>query len=363
MSNHKANKEVVIGYITYDLSEKFYPGSVVPLQITKVVATGRNQDLIVEKLDGEISHKMPIGDVVGNNGVSVAGAMRILQHISGDFITDEEQRLSADVDADGELTQIDAQQILDYATGKRSTFLAVVAKDLTNGVLKSEYSTTIEARHGRAPYQFKRKTGSIPSGLKLNEETGELTGVPTRAGEYKFDIEVTDAVGNKAVRTFTLNIIDSNIASVETIAPINVKRGETPNLPTQVTVTYKDKTKGVENVTWEPVDTSILRTVTAKGTIGDTGFTVKATVNVVNENYIQNIKVGYFEMLNVHTIVVDTTPDVYAVTVNNIPAHYEGNDQFSLASASFKAGSSVTLRLYDKYGNLLETKVQKLEVN
>ena len=307
--------------------------------------------------------KCLIGDVVGNNGASVAGAMRILQHINGDFITDEEQRLSADVDADGELTQIDAQQILDYVTGKRSTFLAVVAKDLTNGVLKSEYSTTIEARHGRAPYQFKRKTGSIPSGLKLNEETGELTGVPTRAGEYKFDIEVTDAVGNKAVRTFTLNIIDSNIISVETIAPINVKLGETPNLPTQVTVTYKDKTKGVENVTWEPVDTSILRTVTAKGTIGNTGFTVNATVNVVNKNYIHNIKIGYFEMLNVHTIVVDTTPDVYTVTVNDIPAHYEGNDQFSLASASFKAGSSVTLRLYDKYGNLLETKVQKLEVN
>ena len=59
MSNHKANKEVVIGYITYDLSEEFYPGAVVPLQITKVVATGRNQDLIFEKLDGEISHKMP----------------------------------------------------------------------------------------------------------------------------------------------------------------------------------------------------------------------------------------------------------------------------------------------------------------
>ena len=57
----------------------------------------------------------------------------------------------------------------------------------------------IEARHGRAPYQFKRTTGSIPSGIKLNEETGELTGVPTKAGNYTFKIEVTDAVGNKAV--------------------------------------------------------------------------------------------------------------------------------------------------------------------
>ena len=105
--------------------------------------------------------------------------------------------------------------------------------------------------------------------------------------------------------------------------------------------------------------------MTAKGTVGDSGFTAKATVNVVNVNYIKNIKIGYFQLLNahIHTIIVDTTPDVYTITVDNIPTHYEGNDQFSLASASFKAGSSVTIRLYDKYGNLLETKVQKLEVN
>ena len=59
MINHKANKEVVIGYITYDLSKDFKTGAVVPLQITKVVATGQNKDIIFEKLDGEISHKMP----------------------------------------------------------------------------------------------------------------------------------------------------------------------------------------------------------------------------------------------------------------------------------------------------------------
>ena len=136
MSDYNANKKVVIGYITYNLSEDFKMGVVVPLQIDKVVAKGRNQDIIFEKLDGEISYKMPVGDVVGNNGASVAGAMRILQHINGNFITDEEQRQSADVDADGALTQNDAQQILDYVTGKRSTFLAVVAQGFNKWRIK-----------------------------------------------------------------------------------------------------------------------------------------------------------------------------------------------------------------------------------
>ena len=363
MSTYGANKSVVIGYLTYDLSEEFSEGTTVPLQITKVIGQGRYGDILFRELDGEIEHKMPIGDVVGEGKVTVTGAMRILQHLNGDFITNEEERLSADVDADGQLTQVDAQQILDYVTGKRTSFLAVAAKDLSDGVLQSEYREKIEARHGREPYQYKYKTGSMPYGLTLNAETGELTGVPKREGTFAFDIEATDAAGNKAVRKFTLNIINSNIASVETTGTYQCKTWRSPNLPSQVKVTYKDKTTSMENVTWEPVDTSNLGIFTVKGTIGDTGFTVKATVKVINENYISHIQIGYVQFLNVFTIVLDTTPEVYTVTVNDISAHYEGNGQFSLASASFEAGTDVTLRLYDKYGNLLETKAQKLELN
>lgn len=358
------DKAMVIGYITYNLSDEFVPGQSVSLDVSNVVAKGKkNADIAMTTLGGSITHRMLVGDVIGNNKVTATGAMRVLQHIKGDYITDREQFLSADVDADGVLTQNDATQILDYATGKRTTFLAVAAKEMNTAVLKSEYREVIEARHGRAPYEFKRKSGSLPAGVTLNVETGELTGTPTRASDYTFVVQVTDAVGDTADRTFNVAVIDSNITAVDKLNTVNVKRGETPVLPSQVTVTYKNKTKGKENVTWGPVDTSALGEVTVKGTIGDTGFIVQMIVNVVNENYIKNIAVGFFEMLNVYTVVVDTTADVYAMTVNNIPAHYEGNNQFSLASASFTAGSSVTIRLYDKYGNLLETKAQQLVIN
>lgn len=358
------DKRVVIGYITYNLSSQFTPGQSVSLKLLNVVAKGRNNaDLNLTALDGKIENRMMVGDVTSSNKVGAPGAIRVLQHVNGKFITNREQFLAADVDADGILTQTDAMQILDYATGKRSSFLAIGAKDMNTAVLKSEYSDIIEACHGRGPYQYRRTMGSFPAGLKLNETTGELTGIPTRAGNYTFTIQVTDAVGDKADRQFTLQVVDSNIISVEKLNPINVKRGETPVLPAQVTVTYKDKTTGKENVTWEKVDTSKLGAVSVKGTIGNTGFTLHVTVNVVNNNYINKITVGYYQQLNVHTIVVDTTADVYVMTVNNMTAHYEGNDQFSLASTSFRAGSSVTIRLYDKYGNLLETRTQKLEIN
>ena len=313
------DKRVVIGYITYNLSSKFTPGQSVSLQLSNVVAKGRNNaDINLTAFDGKIENRIMVGDVTSRNKVGAAGAIRVLQHLNGKFITDREQFLAADVDADGILTQTDAMQILDYATGKRSSFLAIEAKEMNAAVLKSEYSDTITASHGRAPYQFKRKTGSLPSGLKLNETTGELTGTPTRAGNYTFTVQVIDAVGDTADRQFTFQAIDSNIIAVEKLNPINVKRGETPVLPSQVTVTYKDKTTGKENVTWEKVDTSKLGAVSVTGTIGNTGFIVHVTVNVVNNNYINKVTVGYYQQLNVYTIVVDTTADVYAMTVNNI---------------------------------------------
>lgn len=356
-----AGNSAVIGYITYHLSDQFLPGQKVSLNITNVVAKGRyNADLLLDILNGQIENRMPVGDVIGNNKVTATGAMRVLQHLKGHLITNQEQFLSADVDADGILTQNDAQEILDYATGKRTTFLALEAKELTDGVVNGEYKETIKARNGREPYQFKLKSGAIPAGIKLDEKTGILSGVPTRTGKSSFVVQVTDAIGNTAERQFTMNITDSNILSVASIDPIYVKRGEAPDLPSQVTVTYKDKTAGLENVKWDSVDTSVLGTVTAKGTIGNTGFTVTASVNVVNEDYIKKITDGYFQMLNVHTIVIDTTADVYSMTVNNISTHYEGNNQFSLASTTFTEGSSVKLCLYDKYGNLLETKVHDL---
>lgn len=354
------NKALVIGYITYDLSAEFKPGdTAIPLEIKNIQAVGRNnQDLILTPLDGKIERKMPIGDVIGKNEVTVAGAMRILQHASNP-ITDREQILSADVDGDGVLTQQDAQHILDYITGKRTSFLAVEAKELDTAVLKSEYYEQVKGLHGREPYQFKR-SGTLPAGIKLNEATGELTGAPSRATTYNFGIIVTDAVGEKAERKFTLEVVDSNITSVEKLEPINVKRGETPALPSEVTVTYKDKTKGKESVQWSEVDTSTLGTTTAKGKIGDTGFTVSVTVYVVGVNYINDIKVDYFQMLNFYTVTLGVGPDVYAVTINNITANYKGNNEFSLGSNTFTGGSYITIRLFDKYGNLLETKQHKL---
>ncbi|PID19041.1 MULTISPECIES: putative Ig domain-containing protein [unclassified Sporosarcina] len=355
--------KILVGHLVYELSSSFKAGDSADLSITSLNMKGRlNQDVIVTPMNGKIVRKMPVGDVVGNNKPTAAAAIRILQHLN-DPITDREAFLSADVNGDGVLTQEDAQIILDYVADKRSTFLAVQSKELDNAVLKSEYSGHISAMNGRAPYSYKR-SGSFPAGLTLDEKTGQITGTPTRAGTFVFDIQVTDAVGDTEKRKFSMQVIDSNIMSVEKPLPINVKLNGTPELPLKVNVTYKDKTTGKEAVSWEPVDTSKIGTVIARGKIGDSGFTVSAEVNVVSANYLNGIKVAYVQFLNLHTIEVDVSEDVYKVTVNNTyNMHFEGDKKFSLISSNFPANSTVTFRMYDKYGNLLETKQHVLKPN
>ncbi|WP_199171920.1 putative Ig domain-containing protein [Sporosarcina sp. P13] len=358
-----ADKKIIMGYLVYELSDKFEAGKSVDLSIVSANMKGRlNTDFLVAFMHGKIERKMPVGDVVGNNKPTAAAAIRILQHLNNP-ITDREAFLSADVNGDGVLTQEDAQWILDYVAGKRTTFLAIQSKELDNAVLKSEYSDQVSALNGRAPYTFKR-VGSLPSGMSLDENTGKISGTPTRAGSYTFTIQVTDAVGDIEKQMFRIDVIDSNLLSVEKLLPINVKLNGTPELPAKVNVTYKDKTKGTESVTWQPVDTSKMGTFIAKGMIGDSGFTVSVEVNVVTANYLNSIKVAYVQFLNLHTIEVDVSADVYKVTVNSTyNMHFEGDKKFSLISSSFDANSTVVFRMYDKYGNLLETKQYILKPN
>lgn len=354
--------EMIIGYLTITLSSAFTEGSEAAVKIDSLSATGsQNKTITLDKLDGKIEHQIPYGDVLGQNQPTAAGALRILQHIKGDPITDQAAFLSADVDGDGMLTQIDAQQILDFITGKRTSFLAVKAKELDSAVLNSEYSAKFEGIHGRETYKFTRVSGTLPAGMKLDSDTGELIGKPTSARSYTFTIRVTDALDRTADRQFTIDVIDSNIKSVTPVPPVNVKPNEKPVLPTEVTVTYSDKTTGKEKVVWDSVDTSKLGTFIVKGTVGDSGFKTSVEVHVVNQEYIHNIVVRYTPFMNIHTIVMNVAPSVYSITIDNLPVNsYDGNNQFSYVTTSFAQGSTVVIRLYDRYGNLLETKQQSL---
>jgi hypothetical protein len=48
--------------------------------------------------------------------------------------------------------------------------------------------------------------GSLPSGLKLNTDTGVVSGKPRVSGRFRFTVVVTDSLEAKAAMTYTLKV-------------------------------------------------------------------------------------------------------------------------------------------------------------
>ena len=69
--------------------------------------------------------------------------------------------------------------------------LVIVTDALPDGTVKQDYSEFIEAAGGMQPYKV-WKEKDLPSGLKLNDQTGEIFGVPDVKGDYVFQALVID---------------------------------------------------------------------------------------------------------------------------------------------------------------------------
>lgn len=86
---------------------------------------------------------------------------------------------------------------------------------LPNAVEGKPYQLTFAAEGGLLPYQWAVE-GTLPKGLQLNPETGEITGTPEQSGESKFRVRVKDSQGNAAT--------DEQELVLSVIAPGKTKR-------------------------------------------------------------------------------------------------------------------------------------------
>jgi Putative Ig domain len=79
--------------------------------------------------------------------------------------------------------------------------LAIVASALPGARVGRVYAAQVRAAGGAAPYRWTVAQGSPPPGLRLSPG-GRVSGVPRRAGRFRFVARVTDRAG--VVRTTTL---------------------------------------------------------------------------------------------------------------------------------------------------------------
>jgi hypothetical protein len=87
-----------------------------------------------------------------------------------------------------------------------------------NGVVNQPFSFKFEAVGGKAPLRWTLATGSLPPGITLNSETGQLSGSPSVAGLWPFSVRVTGsgiARQSGRQRTFIARYMYLNVAPEE----------------------------------------------------------------------------------------------------------------------------------------------------
>jgi hypothetical protein len=86
------------------------------------------------------------------------------------------------------------------------SILSLLTNGLNLGFIQQPYSLVFAAAGGTAPYTWKLVSGQLPSGVTLNSD-GQLTGIPTQAGQYSVSFQVSDTTGALASKSFTLQVV------------------------------------------------------------------------------------------------------------------------------------------------------------
>ena len=126
----------------------------------------------------------------------------------------------------------------DKITGTVKYAPTITTTNLPNGTVGTSYNHTLAAT-GSDTITWSVSNGSLPYGLTLNKDTGEIFGTPTTAGSYKFTIKAENNYGS-ASKELTIDIGTTPIYSVSvTPAKIGlppVTEGYDPQEPKTITI-------------------------------------------------------------------------------------------------------------------------------
>ena len=101
--------------------------------------------------------------------------------------------------------------------------LQITTTSLPQGVIHVAYSSTavLTAIGGTPPYTWTISAGSLPTGLTLNVNTGQISGTPGSAGTSSFTAKVTDSSSQTATAQLSI-IVNGALAVTSTTLPSGV---------------------------------------------------------------------------------------------------------------------------------------------
>src|SRR5271157_245600 len=82
--------------------------------------------------------------------------------------------------------------------------LTITTTSLPAGTVGVAYSQTLAASGGAPPYTWRLGSGSLPGGLTFT--SGSISGTPTTAGSFTFQVGVSDSLQGNVIATLTIKI-------------------------------------------------------------------------------------------------------------------------------------------------------------
>ncbi|HEY1342292.1 MAG TPA: putative Ig domain-containing protein, partial [Bryobacteraceae bacterium] len=90
--------------------------------------------------------------------------------------------------------------------GVANAALRIGTGSLPDGTVGVLYSEGLSARGGPEPFTWSLQAGSLPPGLDLDSASGQISGMPTAAGNFAFTVKVTDASAQTDTQGLHINV-------------------------------------------------------------------------------------------------------------------------------------------------------------
>ena len=189
-------------------------------------------------------------------------------------------------------------------------------------MVDESYNAVLAVSGGSSPYQFSVKAGTLPPGINLNPATGTISGKPSTAGTFSFEVIVTDSPRlDEGNRAFAI-VVGSGGGTIR----VNVSPASTAlssNQKEQFTATVSGTSK--TGVTWSATAGSI----NANGLFTAPTVTVKTNVGVTATSVADSSKFAGA------AITVDpATSQALQITTGNLPQGQQGDAYSEVFSAT-----------------------------
>ena len=101
-----------------------------------------------------------------------------------------------------------------------STFnpLSITSTTLPSAITGTAYNQTLSATGGLAPYSWSITSGALPPGLNLSSSTGQISGSPSAAGDYSFNVMATDNANVSSTTSISLGVALSPGVAIKTVS-------------------------------------------------------------------------------------------------------------------------------------------------